>query len=151
MLRGIPVGNNDNNNYSTTVQFVYITGSPQAKEKERRMRRREEKLEDQRLAQEERLRRAQERAQADPKKKVSNTTLATITCIVLHPICSCTYTHLKPNMHTHSSSIISPPLLHTQTGRRLVYRSEPPIHKKKHQDKDEKKEREEEEMKYFFT
>ncbi len=46
------------------------------------MRQREEKLEDQRLAQEERLRRAQERAQADPKKKVSKTTLATITCIV---------------------------------------------------------------------
>ena len=44
----------------------------QAKEKERRMRLREEKMEEQRAAQEERLRRAQERAQADPKKRVSN-------------------------------------------------------------------------------
>ncbi len=42
----------------------------QAKEKERRMRQREDKLEEQRLAQEERLKRAQERAQADPKKRV---------------------------------------------------------------------------------
>ena len=43
----------------------------QAKEKERRLRLREEKLEEQRLHQEERLRRALERAQADPKKRVS--------------------------------------------------------------------------------
>ena len=42
----------------------------QAKEKERRMRLREEKMEEQRLAQEERLKRALERAQADPKKRV---------------------------------------------------------------------------------
>ena len=42
----------------------------QAKEKERRMRLREEKIEEQRLAQEERLKRALERAQADPKKRV---------------------------------------------------------------------------------
>lgn len=43
----------------------------QSKEKERRIRQREEKLEEQRQAQEERLRRALERAQADPKKRVS--------------------------------------------------------------------------------
>ena len=43
----------------------------QAKEKERRMRLREEKMEEQRLAQEERLKRALERAQADPKKRVT--------------------------------------------------------------------------------
>ena len=42
----------------------------QAKEKERRMRLREEKMEEQRVAQEERLKRALERAQADPKKRV---------------------------------------------------------------------------------
>ena len=35
------------------------------------MRLREEKMEEQRLAQEERLRRALERAQADPKKRVT--------------------------------------------------------------------------------
>ena len=34
------------------------------------MRQREEKMEEQRLAQEERLKRALERAQADPKKRV---------------------------------------------------------------------------------
>ena len=45
--------------------------SQQAKDKERRMRMREEKLEEQRLHQEERLRKALERAQADPKKRVS--------------------------------------------------------------------------------
>lgn len=42
----------------------------QAKEKERRMRMREEKLLQQRQAQEERLRKALERAQAAPTKKV---------------------------------------------------------------------------------
>lgn len=40
-----------------------------AKEKERRMRLREEKMEQQRLHQEDRVRRALERAQAEPKKK----------------------------------------------------------------------------------
>ena len=43
----------------------------QAKEKERRLRLREEKMAEQKLHQEERLRRAQERAKAEPKKKVS--------------------------------------------------------------------------------
>ena len=42
----------------------------QAKEKDRRMRLREEKMEQQRLHQEDRVRRALERAQAEPKKKV---------------------------------------------------------------------------------
>ena len=42
----------------------------QAKEKERRLRLREEKIAEQKLQQEERLRRAQERAQAEPKKQV---------------------------------------------------------------------------------
>jgi len=41
-----------------------------AKEKERRLKQREEKLEQQRLHQEERIRRALERAKAEPKKKV---------------------------------------------------------------------------------
>jgi len=44
-----------------------------AKEKERRLRQREEKLAEQRLHQEERLRKALERAQADPKKRVRRT------------------------------------------------------------------------------
>lgn len=47
----------------------------QAKEKERRMRLREEKMEQQRLHQEDRVRRALERAQAEPKKKVSTSRL----------------------------------------------------------------------------
>ena len=44
----------------------------QAKEKERRLKMREEKLEQQRIHQEERVRRALERAKADPKKKVGD-------------------------------------------------------------------------------
>ena len=47
----------------------------QAKEKERRMRLREEKMEQQRLHQEDRVRRALERAQAEPKKKVGDEVL----------------------------------------------------------------------------
>ena len=47
----------------------------QAKEKERRMRLREEKMEQQRLHQEDRVRRALERAQAEPKKKVCDEVL----------------------------------------------------------------------------
>ena len=43
----------------------------QAKEKERRLKMREEKMEQLRIHQEERVRRALERAQAEPKKKVS--------------------------------------------------------------------------------
>ena len=43
----------------------------QNKEKERRIRQREQKMEEQRKHQEERLKRALERAQADTKKKVS--------------------------------------------------------------------------------
>ena len=45
----------------------------QAKEKERRLRMREEKLEQQKMHQEERMRKALERAQADPKKRVNAT------------------------------------------------------------------------------
>ena len=47
----------------------------QTKEKERRMRLREEKMEQQRLHQEDRVRRALERAQAEPKKKVCDEVL----------------------------------------------------------------------------
>lgn len=42
----------------------------QAKEKERRLKLREEKMEQQRLHQEERVRKALERAKAEPKKQV---------------------------------------------------------------------------------
>ena len=48
----------------------------QAKEKERRMRLREEKMEQQRIHQEDRVRRALERAQAEPKKKVGRASLS---------------------------------------------------------------------------
>ena len=44
----------------------------QSKEKERRLKMREEKLEQQRIHQEERVRKALERAKADPKKRVRN-------------------------------------------------------------------------------
>ena len=47
----------------------------QTKEKERRLRLREEKMEQQRLHQEDRVRRALERAQAEPKKKVCDQVL----------------------------------------------------------------------------
>ena len=52
-----------------------------AKEKERRLRMREEKIEQQRLHQEERLRRALERAKAEPKKKVC------VNCVALDLHC----------------------------------------------------------------
>lgn len=54
----------------------------QAKEKERRMRLREEKMEEQRVAQEERLKRALERAQADPKKRVRLGYMGTCAAII---------------------------------------------------------------------
>ena len=63
----------------TCISIVYGIGCPcvvfccivgQAKEKERRLKAREEKMEQQRLHQEERVRRALERAKAEPKKKV---------------------------------------------------------------------------------
>lgn len=47
-----------------------VEAAEKAKEKERRMRLREEKLSAQRAHQEERVRKALERAKADPKKKV---------------------------------------------------------------------------------
>ena len=56
----------------------------QAKEKERRMRLREEKMEQQRLHQEDRVRRALERAQAEPKKKVRDEVLFSLFGILLH-------------------------------------------------------------------
>ncbi|XP_070559221.1 cilia- and flagella-associated protein 100-like isoform X2 [Ptychodera flava] len=83
-----------------------VEAAEKAKEKERRLRLREEKLEQQRIHQEERVRRALERAQADPKKK---------------------------------------------TGKKLVYRSEPPQTKRKVDKTAQKANKEEEELAYFFT
>ncbi|XP_046840054.1 cilia- and flagella-associated protein 100-like isoform X2 [Xenia sp. Carnegie-2017] len=77
-----------------------------AKEKERRLRLREEKLEAQRLHQEERVKKALERARAEPKKK---------------------------------------------TGRKLMFRSQPPQTRKKEKDFENKQSKEEEELQYFFT
>ncbi|CAH1266360.1 cilia- and flagella-associated protein 100-like isoform X3 [Branchiostoma lanceolatum] len=82
-----------------------VEAAERAKEKERRLRLREEKLEQQRLHQEERVRRALERAQADPKKK---------------------------------------------RGRKLVFRSNPPITKSRHQRGKSRMDQEEEEREYFF-
>ena len=39
----------------------------------------------------------------------------------------------------------------SQTGRKLVYRSEPPVLKRKQKEKDEMKQKEEEELQYFFS
>ena len=38
-----------------------------------------------------------------------------------------------------------------QTGKPLMFRSEPPQTRRKHQDADKKQDKEEEELKYFFT
>ncbi|XP_045165036.1 cilia- and flagella-associated protein 100-like isoform X2 [Mercenaria mercenaria] len=83
-----------------------VEAAEKAKEKERRLKLREEKMEQQRLHQEERVRKALERAKAEPKK---------------------------------------------QTGRKLVFRSEPPRHKKKEDDRNDQQSKEEEELAYFFT
>lgn len=83
-----------------------VEAAEKSKEKERRLKLREEKMEQQRLHQEERVRKALERAKAEPKK---------------------------------------------QTGRKLVFRSEPPRHKKKEDDRNDQQSKEEEELAYFFT
>lgn len=83
-----------------------VEAAEKAKEKERRLKLREEKMEQQRLHQEERVRKALERAKAEPKK---------------------------------------------QTGRKLVFRSEPPRHKKKEDDRNDQQSKEEEELAYFFS
>lgn len=83
-----------------------VEAAEKAKEKERRLKLREEKMEQQRIHQEERVRKALERAKAEPKK---------------------------------------------QTGRKLVFRSEPPRHKKKEDDRSDQQSKEEEELAYFFT
>lgn len=78
-----------------------------AKEKEHRLRQREEKVRQQRLHDEERRAKAQERAREPPRRR---------------------------------------------EGRRLVFRSRPPAHKRKQSEAlDEAKLREEEEFAYFFT
>ncbi|XP_062977458.1 cilia- and flagella-associated protein 100 [Elgaria multicarinata webbii] len=83
-----------------------IEQAEKAKEKERRMRMREEKIRQQRLLQEERLQRALARAQADVKKK---------------------------------------------TGRRLIFRSEPPAFKEKEDEDQGMIDKEKEELLYYFT
>ncbi|KAK7102985.1 cilia- and flagella-associated protein 100-like [Littorina saxatilis] len=82
-----------------------VEAAEKAKEKERRLKMREEKMEQQRIHQEERVKRALERAKAEPKKA---------------------------------------------TGKRLVFRSEPPQLKKKEDDGADQASREEEELAYFF-
>lgn len=83
-----------------------IEQAEKAKEKERRIRLREEKIRQQRLLQEERLQRALARAQADVKKK---------------------------------------------SGRRLVFRSEPPAFKEKEDEDQGMIDKEKEEQLYYFT
>ncbi|KAK3102468.1 hypothetical protein FSP39_011574 [Pinctada imbricata] len=88
-----------------TMPQEKVEAAEKAKEKERRLKLREEKMEQQRLHQEERVRKALERAKAEPKK---------------------------------------------QTGRKLVFRSEPPRHKKREDDGADQASKEEEELAYFF-
>nr|XP_009667615.1 PREDICTED: coiled-coil domain-containing protein 37 [Struthio camelus australis] len=83
-----------------------IEQAEKAKEKERRIRLREEKIRQQKLLQEERLQRALARAQADIKKK---------------------------------------------TGRKLVFRSNPPAKKEKQQQTQEQMDEEKQEQLYYFT
>ncbi|XP_025908367.1 cilia- and flagella-associated protein 100 [Nothoprocta perdicaria] len=83
-----------------------IEQAEKAKEKERRIRLREEKKRQQKLLQEERLQRALARAQADIKKK---------------------------------------------TGRRLVFRSHPPVKKEKQKQTQEQMDEEKQEQLYYFT
>ncbi|XP_066469074.1 cilia- and flagella-associated protein 100 [Tiliqua scincoides] len=88
------------------VPAAKIEQAEKAKEKERRIRLREEKIRQQRLLQEERLQRALARAQADVKKK---------------------------------------------SGRRLVFRSEPPAFKEKEDEDQGLIDKEKEELLYYFT
>ena len=46
----------------------------------------------------------------------------------------------------HTNSMFPP-----QLGRKLVYRSEPPVLKRKHKDSQDKKDKEEEDLQYFFS
>ncbi|XP_042305518.1 cilia- and flagella-associated protein 100 isoform X2 [Sceloporus undulatus] len=88
------------------VPAAKIEQAEKAKEKERRIRMREEKIRQQRLLQEERLQRALARAQADVKKK---------------------------------------------TGRRLIFRSEPPAFREKEDEDQGLIDKEKEELLYYFT
>ncbi|KAH9490579.1 hypothetical protein Btru_033585 [Bulinus truncatus] len=83
-----------------------VEAAEKAKDKERRQKMREEKMELLRLHQEERVKKALERAQAEPKKK---------------------------------------------TGKKLVFRSEPPMLKKKEDEGADQTSKEEEELLYYFS
>jgi len=83
-----------------------VEAAEKAKDKERRLKMREEKMEQLRIHQEERVRKALERAKAEPKK---------------------------------------------QTGKRLVFRSQPPEIKKKEDEGADQANREEEELQYYFS
>ncbi|XP_059171790.1 cilia- and flagella-associated protein 100-like [Physella acuta] len=83
-----------------------VEAAEKAKDKERRLKMREEKMEQLRIHQEERVKKALERAQAEPKKK---------------------------------------------HGKKLVFRSEPPLLKKKEDEGADQASREEEELQYYFA
>ncbi|CAI8036946.1 Cilia- and flagella-associated protein 100 [Geodia barretti] len=89
-----------------TLPADKVEAAEKLKDKERRMRLRAEKMAEQRLYQELKLRRMQERATGGPAKT---------------------------------------------RGRKVMYRSEPPVMKKKQTTSKAEKEKEEEEMLYFFT
>lgn len=99
---------------------------------------REEKIELQRLHQEERVKRALERAKAEPKKKVHKG------IFIRHEL----------GFHVPFPQLIITinPLLFSfwQTGKKLVFRSEPPQLKKKEDEGADQASREEEELAYYF-
>ena len=123
----------------------------QVKEKEHRMRARAQKLEDQRLQQELRLRRMQERAQGGPKIRVSSAA-----SVGMGTQGNLYISNLSLSLSLCLSfSLLSlsplPSSLCSQMGRKLVYRSEPPVLKRKQKESKAQKEKEEEEMQYFFS
>lgn len=127
----------------------------QVKEKERRLRVRAQKLEDQRLQQELRLRRMQERAQGGPKIRVSSAASVGVEtqggCISnFSPSLSLSLSFPLP-LFLPPFSLSPPPPLLPQMGRKLVYRSEPPVLKRKQKESKAQREKEEEEMQYFFS
>ena len=83
-----------------------VQAAEKAKDKERRLKLKDEKMKQARIHQEERVRKALERAKAEPKK---------------------------------------------QTGKRLVFRSEPPLIKKKEDHDTDPTNKEEEELRYYFS
>ena len=109
-----------------------VEEAEKSKEKERRMKQREERIVEQKKSQEERMRKALERARAEPKKYVNK--MRSFVCykfiLIKNKLISC---------------------LTTQTGRRLMIRSKPPASAKIDKRALDEANKIDEEMAYFFT